>query len=59
MGRCQKLGIIFESNWCYEKISISIDEKKLSFESQVLALFDTSPLTQFPISIISFEYVDS
>ena len=31
--------------------------QKIDFESQILALFDTSPFTQN--SIISFEYVDS
>ena len=50
-------------NWANGQLSIigQNRERKLTFESQILALSDTSPLNQFSKfkMNISFEYVDS
>ena len=65
MTSCQKLGIILVVNgfkkWFYQKMSITkkcapqfvfFNEKKIDFESQIFALFDTNSHN----SMISFDY---
>ena len=51
--------LVFFNEIKIKKNSYNFWHRKLTFESQILALFDTSLYTNSQNSIISFEYVDS